>query len=45
MIGDPVALRIRSAIERPGKILLRKFQGAQTSFIADAFATRGIEYL
>ena len=36
MIGDPVALRIRQAIERPDKTLLRRFRGAQTSFVADA---------
>ena len=36
MIGDPVALRVRERIDRPSKALLRKFQGAQTSFVADA---------
>jgi 4-hydroxy-4-methyl-2-oxoglutarate aldolase len=36
MIGDPVALRIRRDIARPSKALLRRFAGAQTSFVADA---------
>lgn len=36
MIGNPTALRIRRSIERPGKALLRRFAGAQTSFVADA---------
>jgi 4-hydroxy-4-methyl-2-oxoglutarate aldolase len=36
MIGDPVALRIRRAIERTPAALVRRFARAQTSFIADA---------
>ena len=36
MIGDPTAIRIRKNITRPTAALVRKFAGAQTSFIADA---------
>ena len=36
MIGDPIALRIRTTIQRAPVSLVRKFARAQTSFIADA---------
>ena len=36
MIGDPVALTIRRKIKRPAKSLVRAFEGAETSFIADS---------
>jgi len=36
MIGDPIALKIRSKFKRPPAALVRAFANAQTSFIADA---------
>lgn len=41
MIGDPVALTIRSRIERPSQALMKAYAGQPTGFVTDAFNGRG----
>jgi 4-hydroxy-4-methyl-2-oxoglutarate aldolase len=41
MIGDPVALTIRSRIERPSAALMKAFAGQPTGFVTDAYNGRG----
>jgi 4-hydroxy-4-methyl-2-oxoglutarate aldolase len=41
MIGDPVALTVRRAIERPDEALVDAFRSAPTGFITDAFNGQG----